>query len=83
MIVDAFWLAAGLVVIIKGGDLFVSASVRAAEFLRLPRVVIGSTLVSPATASRGRISRRAGAGLLVLYAGYLAGLTMLAAAVRP
>jgi cation:H+ antiporter len=51
MIVDAFWLAAGLAVIIKGGDLFVSASVRAAEFLRLPRVVIGSTLVSLATTS--------------------------------
>lgn len=51
MIVDAFWLGAGLVVIIKGGDLFVSASVRVAEFLRLPRVVIGSTLVSLATTS--------------------------------
>jgi cation:H+ antiporter len=51
MIADAFWLVAGLAVIIKGGDLFVAASVRLAELLRLPRVVIGSTLVSLATTS--------------------------------
>jgi alternate F1F0 ATPase F1 subunit gamma len=51
-IADAFWLAAGLAVIIKGGGLFVSASVRVAESLRLPRVVIGSTLVSLAAAHR-------------------------------
>jgi cation:H+ antiporter len=42
-------LALGLLLIIKGGDLFVSASVRIAERLRMPRVVIGSTLVSLAT----------------------------------
>jgi hypothetical protein len=47
MLVDALWLAAGLVVIVKGGDLFVSASVRIAELLRLPRIVIGSTLRVP------------------------------------
>ena len=51
MIADAFWLVAGLAVILKGGDLFVAAGVRLAEFLRLPRVVIGSTLVSLATTS--------------------------------
>lgn len=42
-------LFAGLALIIKGGDLFVSSSVRIAEMLRMPRVVIGSTLVSLAT----------------------------------
>lgn len=43
------FLLAGLVLVIKGGELFVAASIRAAEFLRMPRVVIGSTLVSLAT----------------------------------
>lgn len=43
------YLALGLVLIIKGGDLFVGASVRIAELLRMPRIVIGSTLVSLAT----------------------------------
>ena len=42
-------LLVGLGVIIKGGDLFVSAAVRMAELLRLPKVVIGGTLVSLAT----------------------------------
>jgi cation:H+ antiporter len=42
-------LLAGLAIIIKGGDLFVSAAVRMAELLRLPKVVIGGTLVSLAT----------------------------------
>jgi cation:H+ antiporter len=48
---DALLLAAGLVVIIRGGDLFVSASVSLAERWRVPRVVVGSTLVSVATTS--------------------------------
>lgn len=43
------WLAAGLALLVKGGDLFVSAAVRIAGYLRMPRVVIGSTLVSLAT----------------------------------
>jgi cation:H+ antiporter len=51
VIVGAVWLAAGLAAVIKGGHLFVAASVRIAELLRLPRVVIGSTLVSLATTS--------------------------------
>jgi cation:H+ antiporter len=42
-------LAIGLMLLVKGGELFVSAAVRIAEFSRLPRVVIGSTLVSLAT----------------------------------
>lgn len=49
MLTDALFLIAGLALILKGGDLFVSAAVRIAEFLRMPRVVIGSTLVSLAT----------------------------------
>lgn len=44
-----FWLVIGLALLVKGGDLFVSAAVRLAEYLRMPRVVIGSTLVSLAT----------------------------------
>ncbi len=51
MIIQCLILVVSLALIIKGGDLFVSASVRIAEFLRLPRVVIGSTLVSLATTS--------------------------------
>jgi len=43
------WLVIGLALLVKGGDLFVSAAARLAEFLRMPRVVIGSTLVSLAT----------------------------------
>lgn len=44
-------LLLGLGLIIKGGDLFVASSVRIAEFLEVPRVVIGTTLVSLATTS--------------------------------
>ncbi|HWH69678.1 MAG TPA: hypothetical protein VNT26_09855, partial [Candidatus Sulfotelmatobacter sp.] len=46
---DWLFLVLGLALIIKGGDLFVGAAVRIAECLRMPRVVIGSTLVSLAT----------------------------------
>ena len=49
MIHDLLFLLAGLALIIKGGDIFVVAAVRLAEFLRMPRVVIGSTLVSLTT----------------------------------
>ena len=51
MFVESLILAGGLALIIKGGDLFVSASVRIAEILRIPHVIIGSTLVSLATTS--------------------------------
>ena len=44
-------LLLGLGLIIQGGDLFVASSVRIAEFLEVPRVVIGTTLVSLATTS--------------------------------
>jgi len=46
---DFLLLLAGLVLIVQGGDSFVAASIRVAEFLEMPRVVIGSTLVSLAT----------------------------------
>jgi cation:H+ antiporter len=49
MTIQVVWLAIGLALLIKGGDLFVSAALRIAEYLRMPRVVIGSTLVSLAT----------------------------------
>lgn len=49
MALQLLFLAAGLALIIKGGDLFVAASVRIAGLLRMPRIVIGSTLVSLAT----------------------------------
>lgn len=42
-------LLGGLALIVKGGDFFVAAAIRLAEFLRMPRVVVGSTLVSLAT----------------------------------
>jgi cation:H+ antiporter len=42
-------LLAGLVLIVKGGDWFVGAAIRIATFLRMPRVVVGSTIVSLAT----------------------------------
>lgn len=44
-------LLLGFGLIIQGGDLFVASSVRIAEFLEVPRVVIGTTLVSLATTS--------------------------------
>jgi cation:H+ antiporter len=49
MISSALWLLGGLVLVVKGGDLFVAAAVRVAGFLRMPNVVIGSTIVSLAT----------------------------------
>lgn len=51
MLLDITLLVAGLLLIFKGGDLFVSAAVRVAEMLRMPRVVIGGTLVSLVTTS--------------------------------
>ena len=48
-ILQILWLLVGLALLVKGGELFVSAAVRIAGFLRMPRVVIGSTLVSLAT----------------------------------
>lgn len=49
MLRDALLLLSGLLLVVKGGDLFVSAAVRLAESLHVPRVVIGATLVSLAT----------------------------------
>jgi cation:H+ antiporter len=49
MAVQFVWLVIGLALLVKGGELFVSSAVRIAEILKMPRVVIGSTLVSLAT----------------------------------
>lgn len=49
MWMNILWVLAGLALIIQGGNLFVAASVRIAGFLRMPRVVVGTTLVSLAT----------------------------------
>jgi cation:H+ antiporter len=49
MAIPVLLFIVGLALLIKGGDLFVSAAVRLARFLRMPPVVIGSTLVSLAT----------------------------------
>jgi cation:H+ antiporter len=49
MLLNILMLLAGLALLTKGGGMFVGAAVRLAEFLRLPRVVIGSTLVSLST----------------------------------
>lgn len=43
------WLLLGLALVILGGDLFVRAAVGMAEILRMPRVIIGGTLMSLAT----------------------------------
>lgn len=42
-------LALGFALVIKGGDLFVSSSISIAHHAKLPRVLIGATLVSLAT----------------------------------
>ncbi len=57
MAIQVLWLIIGLALLVKGGDLFVSAAVRIAEFLRMPRVVIGSTLVSLATTTPELVRR--------------------------
>lgn len=49
MALQFLWLVIGLALLVKGGELFVPAAVRIAEYSRMPRVVIGSTLVSLAT----------------------------------
>ena len=49
MTINILLLLAGLALLVKGGEHFVSAAVRIAAQLRMPRVVIGSTLVSLAT----------------------------------
>jgi cation:H+ antiporter len=49
MLRDVLLLVVGLALLVKGGDLFVAAAVRIAGFLRMPRVVVGSTIVSLAT----------------------------------
>jgi cation:H+ antiporter len=51
MALSVLALLAGLAALVWGGSLFVAASVRLAELLRLPRIVIGSTIVSLATTS--------------------------------
>lgn len=51
MILDVLFLVVAIALLFRGGDLFVEASVRFAELLDVPRVVIGSTLVSLATTS--------------------------------
>ena len=42
-------LGLGIAIIIKGGDMFVTSSEAIATHARIPRVVIGGTLVSLAT----------------------------------
>jgi cation:H+ antiporter len=49
MWIQLLLLVIGLALLVKGGDLFVAAAVRIAGFMRMPQVVIGSTLVSLAT----------------------------------
>lgn len=51
MHLNVLMLLGGLALVVKGGDLFVAAAVRLARFLRMPRIVIGTTLVSLATTS--------------------------------
>lgn len=53
-VTDSIWIAVlllvvGIIFIIKGGDFFVDASVWVAEVLRMPKFLIGATIVSLAT----------------------------------
>ncbi len=49
MLYDVVLIAVGFGLVAKGGDLFVDSSVRIGRALRIPRFVIGGTLVSLAT----------------------------------
>ena len=49
MLYDVGLLALGFLLVAKGGDLFVDSSVQIARVIRVPRIVIGGTLVSLAT----------------------------------
>ena len=51
MFLQGIYFAIGILLVIKGGDLFVQASIKLAEAFKIPRVVIGSTLMSLATTS--------------------------------
>lgn len=49
MLADILLIAVGFALVAKGGDLFVDSSIRIGHALRIPRFVIGGTLVSLAT----------------------------------
>lgn len=49
LLVDVALVALGFLLVIPGGGLFVDATVRIAAHYRLPRVLVGMTLVSVAT----------------------------------
>jgi cation:H+ antiporter len=49
MFLDIFLVILGLGLVAKGGDLFVDSSIQLGRALRVPRFVIGGTLVSLAT----------------------------------
>ena len=49
MLIDVLYLAAGLLLVIKGGDLFVISSTHISSRLHIPRIVVGGTIVSIAT----------------------------------
>lgn len=49
ILLNIFLLALGLILVIKGGSLFVDSSVQIAEGLDIPRIVVGGTIVSLAT----------------------------------
>lgn len=49
LIWDIALLTVGLLLVCKGGDLFVDSSVQIAANLRIPRIIVGGTIVSLAT----------------------------------
>ena len=49
MLIDSLLIVVGFALVAKGGDLFVDSSIRIGKALRIPRIVIGGTLVSLAT----------------------------------
>lgn len=51
MVADVFLLVLGMVLLVKGADLFVSGASRIAKALKIPSLVIGLTLVSMGTSA--------------------------------
>ena len=49
MILDTIWFVVGLVLMGRGGDLFVDASSQLSRAFRVPRFIVGGTIVSVAT----------------------------------
>lgn len=76
IVADILLLAVGLVLIIKGGDIFVDAAVAVARSLGVPEIIVGATVVSIGTTlpeiitSTASVVKGMAAGDAALTAGY-------------